>query len=61
MVPVFQEGFEERDRDAPLDAPEESLLEFDGIQLLDKKNVYQEEAVRQLAEIVIKTIARSSR
>jgi hypothetical protein len=58
MIPVFQESY------TPLrQVPDEyvaDLLQSDGIQILDKKNVFIDESVEQLARMIRKTAPRRS-
>lgn len=52
MVPVFQESY--RREPASQDSSIESLLHFDGVQLLDRRNVYIDSAISHLAELILK-------
>jgi serine/threonine protein kinase len=52
MVPVFQESY--RREPALQDGSIESLLQFDGVQLLDRRNVYIDSAISHLAELILK-------
>ncbi len=56
MIPVFQEGFAVADPVA-LQPGVRSLLQFDGIHLLDKRNIYIDQAVVEIAKQVRSTLA----
>jgi len=58
MIPIFQESYEQ-----PRQMPDrfvESLLQSDGIQILDTKNIYIDESVEQLAHMILRTAPRKS-
>jgi serine/threonine protein kinase len=57
MIPVFQEDYAAPD-EAGLDPAVADLLQFDGIPLLDKRNVYVHAAVAELAQQVRHTLRR---
>ncbi len=58
MIPIFQESYTPL-RQLP-DQFVESLLQSDGIQILDTKNVFIDESVAQLARMILKTAPRKS-
>jgi serine/threonine protein kinase len=60
MIPVFQEDYTPPPDDT-LDAAVNDLLQFDGIPLLDKRNVYVFAAVAELAQQIRLTLDRGSR
>lgn len=59
MIPVFQESYVPPD-EAALDPVIADLLLFDGIPLLDRRNIYVHAAVDELARQVRTTIERSA-
>jgi hypothetical protein len=59
MIPIFQESYADL-RQMP-DEFVESLLQSDGIQILDTKNVFIDESVEQLARMILKTAPRKRR
>ncbi len=58
LIPVFQESYTPL-RQTP-DEYVEELLQSDGIQILDTKNVFIDESVEQLARMIRKSVARRS-
>jgi hypothetical protein len=58
MIPVFQESYTPQ-RQIP-DQFVADLLQSDGIQVLDRKNVFIDESVEQLARMVRKSVRRRS-
>ena len=60
MIPVFQESYVAPAEDE-LDPVVADLLQFDGIPLLDKRNIYVQAAVDELANQVRKTLERRVR
>ena len=60
MIPVFQEDYAAPPDDT-LDAAVNDLLQFDGIPLLDKRNVYVFAAVAELAAQIRRTLDRAGR
>lgn len=56
MIPVFQERYVAPD---PVpNAPVERLLQSDGIQILDVRNVYVDQAIEELATMIRKSVPR---
>lgn len=56
MIPVFQEGFALPAADA-VDAAVNELLQYDGVHLLDRRNIYIDQAVAEIAAQVRSTLA----
>lgn len=57
MIPIFQERYI-----APSPVPNEhvaALLQFDGLQFLDVRNLYIDQAIVQLAEMIQNSVPRS--
>lgn len=50
-IPVFQESYKPTISDPAIDY----VLSFDGVHLLDKKNIYIDEAIQQIANLVVKS------
>jgi hypothetical protein len=58
MIPVFQESYKEISSDSDVPYPTayiEALLQHDGVHVLDKRNIYIEDAIRDLAEMIRNT------
>jgi hypothetical protein len=56
MIPVFQESYRD-----PGEAPDESvqaLLAFDGVHLLDRKNIHINHTISDLASLIRGTTPR---
>lgn len=51
-IPVFQESYKHTHISDPAI---EYVLSFDGVHLLDKKNIYIDEAIQQIANLVVKS------
>jgi hypothetical protein len=56
MVPVFQESYEQPLASEKLEEPIETLISFDGVHLLDRHNIYVDDAITKLAKIVGQSI-----
>jgi hypothetical protein len=56
MVPVFQESYEQPAASEKLDEPIETLMSFDGVHLLDRHNIYVDDAIAHLARIVEQSV-----
>jgi hypothetical protein len=56
MVPVFQESYEQPTASGNLEEPIETLISFDGVHLLDRHNIYVDDAITKLAKIVEQSI-----
>ena len=54
MIPIFQEGYSHSKGGKP-PMHIESLLAYNGVHLLDQRNMYVKEAIEQVAEMVKKT------
>jgi serine/threonine-protein kinase len=54
MVPVFQESFEQQPREA-LDPAVAALLQYDGVHLLDRRNIHIDHTIADLARLVTGT------
>ncbi len=53
MVPVFQESY--RDEGKHMEAHLKSLLHYDGVHLLDRRNIHVDHSIADLAQIVQRT------
>jgi serine/threonine protein kinase len=56
MVPVFQESFEQPAASEKLDGHIEALISFEGIHLLDRRNIYVDDAISRLASMVKQSV-----
>lgn len=56
MVPVFQESYELPPADAAVEPHIAALLAYDGVHLLDRKNIHIEHTIADLAGIVKRTV-----
>jgi hypothetical protein len=61
MVPVFQESYSPPDPSERLEPHIESLINYDGVKLLDRQNLYVENAIEKLAEMVTESVKRAAR
>jgi serine/threonine protein kinase len=61
MVPVFQESYSQPDPSEHLEPHIEALINYDGVKLLDRQNLYVENAIEKLAEMVTESVRRSGR
>jgi serine/threonine protein kinase len=61
MVPVFQESYSPPDPSERLEPHIESLINYDGVKLLDRQNLYVENAIEKLAEMVTESVRRAGR
>jgi serine/threonine-protein kinase len=58
MVPVFQESYAQPDPSEHLEPHIETLINYDGLQLLDRRNLYVEHTIDKLAEMVTATVRK---
>jgi len=56
MIPVFQESFAPGSKES-LDPAIETLLQYDGVHLLDQRNIHVDHTIADLARLVMKTAA----
>jgi serine/threonine protein kinase len=61
MVPVFQESYSQPDPSEQLEPHVETLITYDGVKLLDRQNLYVENAIEKLAEMVTESVRKSVR
>ena len=61
MLPVFQESYALPDPSERLEAHVEALINYDGVKLLDRQNLYVENAIEKLAEMVTDSVRKSGR
>jgi hypothetical protein len=59
MVPVFQESYEQPLASEKLEEPIETLISFDGVHLLDRHNIYLDDAITKLAKIVGQSVQQA--
>jgi len=59
MVPVFQESYSQPDPSEQLEPYVETLITYDGVKLLDRQNLYVENAIEKLAEMVTESVRKS--
>jgi len=52
MVPVFQESFSQPDASEKLEPHIEALISYDGVHLLDRRNIHVDYTIMELAKIV---------
>jgi hypothetical protein len=52
MIPVFQESYCQPDSSAHLEPHVETLINYDGLQLLDRRNLYVDHTIEELAKMV---------
>jgi hypothetical protein len=55
MVPVFQESFSQPDANEKLEPHVEALISYDGVHLLDRRNIHVDYTIAELAKIVRET------
>ena len=60
MVPVFQESWLPPDVQPGADPPLETLISYDGVHLLDRRNIHVDHTIADLARMVKQTAARKS-
>jgi TIR domain len=56
MVPVFQESYVHPEDDKELEPHIRTLLSYDGVHLLDKRNIHTDHTIEDLAKIVKQTM-----
>ena len=56
MVPVFQESWHPPDVAGGTDPPLETLMSFDGVHLLDRRNIHVDHTIADLARLVKSTL-----
>ena len=56
MIPVFQESYCQPDPSEHLEPHIETLINFDGLHLLDRRNLYVEHTIEQLAKMVTESV-----
>jgi hypothetical protein len=61
MIPVLQESFRASDLAIPHEPHVEALLSHDGIQLLDERGIYIEQAIDEIARLVQRTLGLEGR
>jgi serine/threonine protein kinase len=61
MIPVFQESFQTPVSIEALDPSIDTLLQSDGVHLMDERNVHIDHSVRDVADLVKRTIGRQPR
>jgi serine/threonine protein kinase len=59
MVPVFQEAFSQPDASEKLEPHIETLITYDGVHLLDRRNIHVDYTIAELAKIVKEATVRS--
>ena len=59
MVPILQESYEPPTATERLDVPVETLISFEGVHLLDRRNVYVDDAIARLARIVQQSVSQT--
>jgi hypothetical protein len=59
MVPIFQESYEQPAATEKLEEPIETLISFDGVHLLDRRNIYVDDAITRLAKIVEQSVQQA--
>jgi serine/threonine protein kinase len=52
MIPVFQESYCQPDSSERLEPHVETLINYDGLQLLDRRNLYVDHTIEELAKMV---------
>lgn len=52
MIPLFQEAYVRPEDEEKLDPHIQSLLEYEGVHVLDRKNIYIDEAIAKLAKMI---------
>jgi len=60
MIPVFQESFSQQERET-LEPSIEALLHYDGVHLLDRRNIHIDHSIADLARLVNDTMAMRQR
>jgi hypothetical protein len=58
MVPVFQESFSQPDPSERLEPHVEALISYDGVHLLDRRNIHVDYTIAELAKIVKESTAK---
>jgi serine/threonine protein kinase len=61
MVPVFQEDFKHPESFAELESHIETLLNYQGVTLLDRKNEYIDAAITKLAKMIERSVGRDQK
>jgi len=61
MVPVFQESYSQPDPSERLEPHIEALINYEGVKLFDRQNVYVEDAIERLARMVTESVKKSVR
>jgi serine/threonine protein kinase len=56
MIPVFQESYQAKDM--PVETYIEALLSFDGVHLLDRRNIHVDHTIADLADIIHQTVSK---
>ena len=59
MVPVFQESFSQPDPSERLEPHIETLINYDGLHLLDRRNIYVEHTISKLAEMIDMSVRKA--
>jgi hypothetical protein len=59
MVPVFQESYSPPDPSEHLEPHIEMLINYEGVHLLDRRNLYVEQAIDDLASMVAASVRKS--
>jgi serine/threonine protein kinase len=58
MIPVFQEGYSPPGPSEHFEPHIETLINYDGVHLLDRRNLYVEQAIDDLAKMVTATVRK---
>jgi serine/threonine protein kinase len=61
MVPVFQESYSQPDPSERMAPHIEALINYEGVKLFDRQNVYVENAIERLARMVTESVKNSAR
>jgi len=56
MIPVFQESYQVRY--LPEEPYLEAMLSFDGVHLLDRRNIHVDHTIADLADIINRTVSK---
>ncbi|MGA8311300.1 MAG: TIR domain-containing protein [Terriglobales bacterium] len=59
MVPVFQESYTKPDPSEPLEPHVEALINYEGLHLLDRRNIYVDHTISKLAEMIVASFRKA--
>jgi hypothetical protein len=59
MVPIFQEGYDPEAARATREESIEALISYDGVHLLDRRNIHFDHSLSDLARLIKGTVSRS--